>query len=79
MAKNFILNVLLNLAIVFLILAGVSAYNSGNALILGLCIAFMVLVAYLKIVLVKHVRRNYSNRSRPVNKAVGKRASKKRK
>lgn len=65
MAKNVIFNVLINVAIVFLILMGATAYKSGNALVLGACIAFLVLLIYLKVVLVKHVRRNYMNKTNP--------------
>lgn len=67
MAKNVIWNVLLNLAIVLLILVGYSAYVQGNALVLGLCIAFGVLVIYLKVVLMKHVRRSYADKKVSVN------------
>lgn len=76
MAKNVIWNVLLNLAVVLLILVGYSAYTQGNALILGLCIAFGVVVIYLKIVLMKHVRKTYANKKAPINLGV---KSKKRK
>lgn len=56
MKKQVIFNVLLNLGIVFLVLNGVSAYRSGNMLILGLAIALGVVLVYLKMVLLKHVR-----------------------
>lgn len=62
MAKNIIWNVLINLAIVFLILSGAAAYNSGNVLILGLSIALLVLMLYLKVVLMKYVRRMYAEK-----------------
>lgn len=56
MKKQIILNVLLNLGIVFLIMSGVVAYKSGNMLILGLAIAIGVVLIYLKMVLLKYVR-----------------------
>ncbi|TJZ62280.1 sortase [Sphingobacterium olei] len=56
MKKQIILNVLLNLGIVFLIMSGVAAYKSGNMLILGLAIAIGVVLIYLKMVLLKYVR-----------------------
>ena len=58
MTKKFILNVVLNLGIVFLVLSGVAGYNSGNMLFLGLSIAFMVLLVFLKVVLLKQVSRD---------------------
>lgn len=57
MTKKFILNVVLNLGIVFLILSGVSAYQSGHILFLGLSIALFVVLVYLKVVLLKHVNQ----------------------
>lgn len=59
MVKKMIWNVLLNLAIISLIFIGYQAYKSGNALVVGLCIAFGVVVIYLKVVLTKHVRKMY--------------------
>ncbi|GGH11523.1 sortase [Sphingobacterium alkalisoli] len=56
MKKQIILNVLLNLGIVFLIMSGIAAYKSGNMLILGLAIAIGVVLIYLKMVLLKYVR-----------------------
>ncbi|MCT1523721.1 MULTISPECIES: DUF6358 family protein [Sphingobacterium] len=58
MTKKFILNVVLNLGIVFLILSSVAGYNSGNMLYLGLSIALLVVLVYLKIVLLKQVSRD---------------------
>lgn len=58
MKKHFILNLLLNLGIVFLVMSGVAAYQSGNMLILGLSIAIAVVLIYLKVVLLKHVRQD---------------------
>lgn len=56
MKKHFILNLLLNLGIIFLIMSGVAAYQSGNMLILGASIAVSVVLIYLKVVLLKHVK-----------------------
>lgn len=57
MTKKFILNIVLNLGIIFLILSGVSAYQSGHALFMGLSIALLVVMIYLKVVLLKQVNR----------------------
>ncbi|MEI5983322.1 MULTISPECIES: DUF6358 family protein [Sphingobacterium] len=57
MTKKFILNIVLNLFIVFLVLSGWAAFNSGNMLILGISIALMVVLIYLKVVLLKQVKR----------------------
>ncbi len=64
MAKKMIWNVLLNLAIILLILTGYTAYTHGNALVLGLSIAIGVLVIYLKVVLMKHVKRVYGGKNK---------------
>ncbi|GAA4521213.1 DUF6358 family protein [Sphingobacterium thermophilum] len=56
MKKHFILNLLLNLGIIFLVMSGVAAYRSGNMLILGVAIALSVVLIYLKVVLLKHVK-----------------------
>ncbi len=58
MTKKFILNVVLNLGIVFLILSAVAGYNSGNMLFLGVSIALLVVLVYLKVVLLKQVSRD---------------------
>lgn len=58
MTKKFILNVVLNLGIVFLILSAVAGYNSGNMLFLGVSIALLVVLIYLKVVLLKQVSRD---------------------
>ncbi|MHC8948680.1 DUF6358 family protein [Sphingobacterium hungaricum] len=65
MTKKFILNLLINLGIVFLILSGVAAYNSGNMLILGASIAFMVVLIYLKVVLLKLVNKEVRQQNQP--------------
>lgn len=62
MKKHFFLNLLLNLGIIFLIFSGVAAYQSGNMLIFGLSIAISVVLIYLKVVLLKHVRTSISQK-----------------
>jgi len=59
MKKQFVLNLLLNLGIIFLVMSGISAYQSGNMLILGIAIAVSVVLIYLKVVLLKHVKADY--------------------
>lgn len=58
MTKKFILNLLLNLGIVFLVLSAWAGYNSGQVLYLGISIALLVLLIYLKVVLLKQVSRD---------------------
>ncbi|WP_164110063.1 MULTISPECIES: DUF6358 family protein [Sphingobacterium] len=62
MKKHFILNLLLNLGIIFLIMSGVAAYQSGNMLILGAAIAISVVLIYLKVVLLKYVKTDLVKR-----------------
>lgn len=62
MKKHFFLNLLLNLGIIFLIFSGISAYQSGHTLFLGLSIAVLVVLLYLKVVLLKHVRASISQK-----------------
>ncbi len=75
MKKHFILNLLLNLGIIFLIMSGVAAYRSGNMLILGLSIAIAIVLIYLKVVLLKHVKneivKKQMERTRPVKMKKG--------
>ncbi|WP_156307555.1 DUF6358 family protein [Sphingobacterium endophyticum] len=58
MTKKFILNLLLNLGIVFLVLSAWAGYNSGQMLYLGISIALLVVLIYLKVVLLKQVNRD---------------------
>lgn len=67
MKKQFILNLLLNLGIIFLAMSGISAYRSGNMLILGLAIALAVVLIYLKIVLLKHVNADFRKKEETKN------------
>lgn len=67
MKKHFILNLLLNLGIIFLIMSGVAAYQSGNMLILGASIAISVVLIYLKIVLLKYVKNDLVKKQQEKN------------
>lgn len=58
MTKKFILNVFLNLGIAFLVLSAWAGYNSGQVLYLGISIALLVVLIYLKVVLLKQVSRD---------------------
>ncbi|TCV11842.1 hypothetical protein EDC17_102625 [Sphingobacterium alimentarium] len=62
MKKQFVLNLLLNLGIIFLLMSGISAYQSGNMLILGLAIAICIVLIYLKVVLLKHVKEDFKKK-----------------
>lgn len=59
MKKQFFLNLLINLGLIFLVVSGVSAYQSGDMLILGLAIALSIVMIYLKTALLKHVKASY--------------------
>lgn len=50
------------MGIVFLVMSGVAAYQSGNMLILGLSIAIAVVLIYLKVVLLKHVKQDFQKK-----------------
>ncbi|HIY74664.1 MAG TPA: sortase [Candidatus Sphingobacterium stercorigallinarum] len=67
MTKKFVLNIVLNLGIVFLVLSAWAGYNSGQVLYLGISIALLVVLIYLKIVLLKQVSREAQ--ARQVEKA----------
>ncbi|WP_312339950.1 DUF6358 family protein [Sphingobacterium sp.] len=56
MLKYFVLNIVLSLAIVFLVYSGFEGYKAGNMLVTGLSIAFLVVLIYLRVVLSKRVR-----------------------
>lgn len=58
MTKQIVLNLLLNLGIIFLVISGYQAYESGNMLVLGLAIAISIVLIYLKIVLLKYVKQD---------------------
>lgn len=70
MKKHFVLNLLLNLGIIFLILSGFAAYQSGNMLILGASIAISVVLIYLKVVLLKYVSKEMQNKPQEKTKEI---------
>lgn len=72
MKKQFIVSLLLNLGIIFLILSGVAAYKSGNMLILGASIALGVVLIYLKIVVLRSVKRDMDSRQAEAQKKAKK-------
>lgn len=72
MKKQFVLNLLLNLGIIFLVMSGISAYQSGNMLILGISIAVSVVLIYLKVVLLKHVKADYIKKQQEQQSAAKK-------
>ena len=57
MKKYFILNVLLNFAIAFIVYSGIVSFQTGNQMILFISIALLVVLVYLKVVLLKVVRK----------------------
>ncbi|NGM65618.1 DUF6358 family protein [Sphingobacterium sp. SGR-19] len=58
MTKYFILNIVLNLAIAFLVYSGIVSFQTGNHLFLFISIALLVVLIYFKVVLLKVVKRN---------------------
>ena len=58
MTKYFILNIVLNLAIAFLVYSGFMSFKSGNHLFLFISIALLVVLIYLKTVLLKIVKKS---------------------
>ncbi|MCC2599848.1 DUF6358 family protein [Sphingobacterium sp. FBM7-1] len=58
MTKYFILNIVLNLAIAFLVYSGIMSFQSGNHLFLFISIALLVVLIYLKTVLLKIVKKS---------------------
>ncbi|MBD1424209.1 DUF6358 family protein [Sphingobacterium arenae] len=58
MTKYFILNIVLNLAIAFLVYSGIMSFQSGNHLFLFISIALLVVLIYLKVVLLKIVKKS---------------------
>ncbi|MFD1769311.1 DUF6358 family protein [Sphingobacterium suaedae] len=63
MTKYFILNVVLNFAIAFLVYGGIMSFQAGNQLYVFIAIAVLVVMIYLKVVLLKIVKRNTANMS----------------
>ncbi|PRD48785.1 DUF6358 family protein [Sphingobacterium haloxyli] len=58
MTKYFILNIVLNLAIAFLVYSGIMSFQTGNHLFLFISIALLVVLIYLKVVLLKGVKKS---------------------
>ncbi|MFD2538002.1 DUF6358 family protein [Sphingobacterium chuzhouense] len=58
MTKYFILNIVLNLAIAFLVYSGIMSFQTGNHLFLFISIALLVVLIYFKLVLLKVVKRS---------------------
>ncbi|WP_187444012.1 DUF6358 family protein [Sphingobacterium phlebotomi] len=58
MTKYFIFNIVLNLAIAFLVYSGIMSFQSGNHLFLFISIALLVVLIYLKMVLLKVVKKS---------------------
>ncbi|MFD2596940.1 DUF6358 family protein [Sphingobacterium griseoflavum] len=73
MTKYFILNVVLNFAIAFLVYSGIMSFQSGNHLFLFVSIALLVVLVYLKVVLLKIVKKNAAAKA---NSTVTKKAKK---
>lgn len=63
MTKFFILNVVLNFAIAFLVYSGIMSFQSGNHLFLFISIAVLVVLVYLKVVLLKIVKKNAAKKA----------------
>ncbi|WP_425501346.1 DUF6358 family protein [Sphingobacterium shayense] len=61
MTKFFILNVVLNFAIAFIVYSGIVSYQMGNQTILFIAIALLVVLIYLKVVMLKIVKKNATN------------------
>lgn len=58
MTKYFILNIVLNLAIAFIVYGGIVSFQTGNHTFLFIAIALLVVLIYFKVVLLKIVRRS---------------------
>ncbi len=58
MTKFFILNIVLNFAIAFVVYSGIVSYQMGNQTILFIAIALLVVLIYLKVVMLKIVKKN---------------------
>lgn len=63
MTKYFILNVVLNFAIAFIVYSAIMSYQAGNQVYLFISIALLVVMVYFKVVLLKVVKSN-SNKSK---------------
>ena len=63
MTKYFILNVVLNFAIAFIVYCAIMSYEAGNQTYLFISIALLVVMVYFKVVLLKVVKSN-SNKTK---------------
>ncbi len=63
MTKFFIFNVVLNFAIAFLVYSAIMSYQASNHLFLFISIALLVVLIYLKVVLLKMVKKDAAKRS----------------
>ncbi len=63
MTKYFILNLLLTFAIAFLVYSGFLAFQAGNQLIVFLAIAILIVLIYLKMALLKIVKKEAKAKS----------------
>ncbi|MCY4778692.1 DUF6358 family protein [Sphingobacterium sp. UT-1RO-CII-1] len=63
MTKYFILNVVLNFAIAFIVYSAIMSFQAGNQVYLFISIALLVVMVYFKVVLLKVVKSN-SNKSK---------------
>ncbi|MGO1243164.1 MAG: DUF6358 family protein [Sphingobacterium sp.] len=72
MTKYFILNIVLNFALAFVVYSGVVSYQLGNQTVLFIAIALLVVLVYLKVVMLKIVKKNASNNKPESNKPVKK-------
>lgn len=63
MTKYFILNVVLNFAIAFIVYSAIMSYQAGNQTYLFISIALLVVMVYFKVVLLKVVKSN-SNKTK---------------
>ncbi|PRD53817.1 DUF6358 family protein [Sphingobacterium gobiense] len=68
MTKYFILNIVLNLAIAFLVYSGIMSFQSGNHLFLFISIALLVVLIYLKVVLLKVVKKSVREGKQPLKR-----------
>ena len=79
MTKYFILNILLNLAIVFLAYCVFEGYKAGNMLVTGLSIAFLVVLIYLKVVLSKRIKAFIQEKDRDKKQQFAEKQAKQKK
>lgn len=76
MTKYFIFNVVLNFGIAFLVYSGIMSFQSSNQLFLFISIALLVVLIYLKVVLLKIVKKDALKRSESGNTEQSKKSKK---